>query len=147
MFETPVKRKSLAALYGKKFGLDTALLAALVEHESSWNPWAIRYEPAFFARYILPLLQSETVRDTEARARAFSWGLMQIMGQTARELGFAGDLASLCDPDVGLTWGCKKLQQCMDAHVGDLDAALLKYNGGGDPSYPIAVRNLMAKYL
>jgi soluble lytic murein transglycosylase-like protein len=147
MFQTTAQRKSFAVLYAQKHGLDTALLCALIEHESSWNQWAIRYEPQFFARYILPLLQNQTVRDTEARARAFSWGLMQILGQVAREFGFAGDLASLCDPDIGTEWGCRKLKHCMDRHVGNTKAALLEFNGGGDPLYPIQVKNLMRNYL
>jgi soluble lytic murein transglycosylase-like protein len=147
MFLTIEQRKSFAALYGKKHGLATALICAVIEHESSWNPWAIRYEPAFFSRYILPLLTAGTIRDTEARARAFSWGLLQIMGQTAREMGFTGDLAALCDPDTGTDWGCHKLLKCMDAHIGDLDGALLAYNGGNDPSYPSAVKSLMLNYI
>jgi hypothetical protein len=32
--------------------LDPALVCAVVEQESAWNPWAIRYEPLFFAKYL-----------------------------------------------------------------------------------------------
>ena len=145
MFDTAGQRKSFALLHAQKHGIDTNLLCALIEHESSWNPWAIRYEARFFARYILPM--AERLSDTEARARSISWGLMQIMGQTARELGYTGDLAALCDPDYGVDWGCHKLKKCLDAHVGDLNAALLAYNGGGDPLYPINVKNLISKYV
>lgn len=142
-------RTALAAIYGKKFGLDTALLCAVIEHESSWDQWAIRYEPAFFSKYILPLMDKGIVQSqTEARARATSWGLMQIMGQVAREQGFTGQfLSQLCDPDYGLDQGCRKLQRCMNLHVGDVEAALLAYNGGSDPNYPAAVKSLMGKYL
>ena len=28
---------------------------AVVEQESGWNPWAMRYEPAFFSKYVAPL--------------------------------------------------------------------------------------------
>jgi len=67
--------------------LDPALVCAVCEQESSWNPWALRYEPAFFAKYVAPLLTNGKVSATEAYARAFSWGLMQVMGQVAREHG------------------------------------------------------------
>ena len=139
------QRKSLAANYGKKHGLDPVLICAVAHQESSWNPWAIRYEPGFFARYILPM--AEKFSDTEARARSFSFGLMQVMGQTAREMGFTGDLASLCDPDVGLDWGCYKLARCMNNHVGDVNAALLEYNGGSDQSYATDVKSHMGLYI
>ena len=33
-------------------GLDAALVCAVVEQESGWNPWAMRYEPAFTMRPI-----------------------------------------------------------------------------------------------
>lgn len=32
--------------------LDPALVCAVVEQESNWNPWAMRYEPAFFSKYV-----------------------------------------------------------------------------------------------
>lgn len=142
------QRRAFASLHGARSGIDTALLCALIDHESSWDQWAIRYEPAFFDKYVLPLMEKDIVRtQTEARARATSWGLMQIMGQTARELGFVGRFISeLCDPDVGVDFGCLKLKRCMDAHVSNLDAALLAYNGGADPTYPQAIKNLIPQY-
>jgi hypothetical protein len=76
------------------------LICAIVEQESSWDPWALRYEPAFYTRYVEPqLARGAIAHEGEARARAFSWGLMQVMGQVAREHGFAVvSLAALCDP-------------------------------------------------
>jgi soluble lytic murein transglycosylase-like protein len=35
--------------------LDPALVCAIVEQESAWNPWAMRYEPLFFAKYVASL--------------------------------------------------------------------------------------------
>lgn len=66
-------------------GLDPAVVCAVVEQESAWNPWAMRYEPLFFAKYVAPLYTNNKVGATEAYARGFSWGLMQVMGQTARD--------------------------------------------------------------
>src|SRR5579862_1562443 len=74
------------------------LVCAVVEQESAWDPWALRYEPAFFDRYVRPQIARGNLTDeAEARARAFSWGLMQVMGEVAREQGFKGQsLAALC---------------------------------------------------
>lgn len=59
-------------------GLDPAVVCAVVEQESAWNTWAMRYEPLFFAKYVAPLYTNNKVGATEAYARGFSWGLMQV---------------------------------------------------------------------
>jgi soluble lytic murein transglycosylase-like protein len=82
--------------------------------------------------------------ETEKQMRACSFGLMQIMGQTAREYGFTGTfLTELCDPDSGVKLGCTKLKRELDRHNGYVTGALLAYNGGGDANYPVRV---MANY-
>jgi soluble lytic murein transglycosylase-like protein len=80
-------------------------------------------------------------------ARSMSWGLMQLMGEVAREMGFTGTyLSQLCDPPIGLLWGCKKLAQCLDAKGGDPEKALLMWNGGGNPNYANEVLARIKKY-
>lgn len=144
----PTKMQMIAATLAAaaKNGLRSALVCGLVERESSWNPWQIRYEPAFFNKYVMPLYSASKINVTEAKARSFSWGLMQIMGEEAREFGFTGDLASLCDPDVGLEWGCRALAHKLKVNGGNEPAALLAYNGGSNPHYPDEVLALAAKY-
>lgn len=131
----------LAHQAARTASLDPILVCSLVSTESGWNSWAMRYEPAFFERYIVPM---QDVRrfgpvslDTEKIARATSFGLCQVMGQVAREHGFRGThLVELCDPETGLLYGCKRLRQAMDRKKNDVHLALLDYNGGGDKAYP-----------
>ena len=86
--------------------LDSALVCAIIEQESAWNTYAVRYEPGFRTRYVAPL----GLPPTEEVARSISWGLMQVMGQVAREHGFTGKfLSALCDPALGLDIGCAVL--------------------------------------
>src|SRR5258706_4477077 len=116
--------------------LNPALVCAVVEQESAWNPWAMRYEPLFFAKYVASLYTNNKIAATEAYARGFSWGLMQVMGQVARESGFdALFLSALCDPEQGLAVGCKVLRKKLDAMAGDTTRALLAWNGGANPAY------------
>lgn len=144
-FSTIEARKNLTAKYAVKYLIDNALICALIEHESDgWKMYAIRFEPGFYSKYIEQL---KGLTATEAYARSFSWGLMQIMGQTARELGFQGKfLAELCDPDIGIDYGCKKLRHCLDRHPNDEKAALLEYNGGSNSNYPNLVLQYRSKY-
>lgn len=132
----------LAKTTAQSHGLDPALVCAVVEQESNWNQWAIRFEPAFLARYVHPLGLS----DTESYARSFSWGLMQLMGQVARELGYKGHVAELCDPVTGLEWGCKHLANKLKDVNGDVHMALQRWNGGGNPNYADEVLARVAKY-
>lgn len=106
----PPQLVSLTRQTALAHNLDPALVCAIVEQESSWNPYAMRYEPLFFAKYVAPLFTNNKISATEAYSRGFSWGLMQVMGQVAREAGFdAPSLASLCDPATALDMGCRVL--------------------------------------
>jgi soluble lytic murein transglycosylase-like protein len=128
--------------------LDPALVCAVVEQESAWNPWAMRYEPAFFTKYVAPLYTNNKVSASEAYARGFSWGLMQVMGQVARETGFEVlFLSALCDPEQGLAVGCKVLRKKFDAVAGDTTRALLAWNGGANTLYAAQVLARRAHYL
>jgi hypothetical protein len=126
----------------KAFERDSALVCAVCQHESTWDPWAAEHEPEFeiWLRKRLPDLSPKAYA-----LRSTSFGLMQVMGQVALELGFPGRyLTSLCDPRLGLEYGCRKLANCIGSHT-TVNAALLAYNGGGDPTYPFLVLKFYGK--
>lgn len=103
-----------------------ATVRGWVEVESAGDPWAMRYEPAFYERYVA----GEGHRPTEAKARATSWGLLQVMGQVAREFGFRGRyLSELCAPITNLDIAGKVLRKRYD-QIGTWDGALAAFNGG-----------------
>lgn len=136
-------RKALARTFAIKYSIDATLICAVIEHESSWNQYATRFEEAFYHHYI----ESMRLTATEAYTRSMSWGLMQIMGQTARERGFTGKfLAELTDPATGVDFGCRKLQNCLNTTPNER-TALLHYNGGSDASYPDMVLQFKSKYV
>jgi len=69
-----------------------------------------------------------------------SWGVMQVMGQVAREFGFKEpSLTELCDPATGIEFGCRILAARLARSKGDVSAALLAWNGGADANYPAEV--------
>lgn len=126
-----------------QLNLSPALVCGIVERESTWDPWAERYEPGFYEEYIKPL---KITSPTESTGRATSRGLMQLMGQSARERGFTGQLSTLFIPYQGLLWGCKHLQFKIEHANGDLHLALLRWNGGGNAAYPDEVFGMMEHY-
>ena len=134
-------------------GLDPILMFALVEQESNWNPWAIRYEPAFYTHHVVPTHHKTILSESELRGRAISWGLFQIMGETARGFGnskggFKGKfLAELVQPNINAEFGCKTFRQMLDKALGDEGEALLLYNGGGNPDYDDEVIARKVHYL
>lgn len=124
-------------------GLDEGVVCAVIEQESDWNPAAVRFEPAFYQKYIVPLNLADS---TEARCRATSWGLMQIMGETARERGYTGELPDLLKPELGLQWGCVALARLVKMKNGDIYAALMAWNGGANVLYAGQVIARIDKY-
>lgn len=137
-------------------GLDATVMCALVEQETLWNPWVNRYEQGFendYGKTIIPEAQQfaktalfEVSTSTEIKNRCNSWGLGQILGQTAREFGFTGEMARLTDPQTGLEYACRKFADCLKRSAGNLQNALARYNGGSNPLYSSQVIERMAHY-
>lgn len=126
--------------------LPPELVCAVCEQESSWNVYAIRFEPEFFKTYVAGLYTNNKIDVTEAYGRAFSWGLMQTMGQVAREFGYEGPLPQLCEPETGIEIGCRVLAHKIKVNEGNLKHALLAWNGGGSKDYPAEVLARADKY-
>ncbi len=146
----PLEIIALARRVGVAHGIEPQLVCAVIEQESAWNPWAVRYEPGFLSRYVAPLYTAGKVSATEAYTRSMSWGLMQVMGQVAREFGFSDpSLAELCDPATGVEFGCRILAVRLLKSKDDVPAALQAWNGGADANYAAEVmarkRNYSAK--
>ena len=150
--ETIVTAKSLA----EQVGLDPVFVLAIIHVESGGNRWACRFEPGFLAKY----LEGKSVTrfgaasaDTERTMRATSYGLMQVMGQVAREHGCKEPfLTTLCDTELGISYGCKHLSWLRSKlfsqnHI-DYTVLAAAYNGGlgavkngrlANPEYPAKV--------
>jgi soluble lytic murein transglycosylase-like protein len=136
----------LARKVADQHGLHQATVCAIAEQESDWDPWATRYEPAFYIKYIQSYEAAHAFDITEGRGRAFSWGLGQVMGQTAREHGYKGPLAAICDPQTGLDLLCTVYAHKASVTSGNMKAALAAYNGGSNLLYADQVVARMGKY-
>lgn len=114
-----------------RHNLPPVLIGALIEQESSGNPWAWNPEPRY--RYLWDVSRNRAFRtlslaeigskvppldfsclagdrDQEWWAQHASWGLMQVMGAVARECGYqARYLTELLAPEDNVEYGCRHL--------------------------------------
>ncbi|MDQ7825120.1 MAG: lytic transglycosylase domain-containing protein [Candidatus Eremiobacteraeota bacterium] len=83
-----------------KYGMDPALINAVINHESGFN--------------------------TDAESQAGAQGLMQLMPETAESLG----VSDPSDPRQAIMGGTRYLKQLSDRFQGDLKKTLAAYNAG-----------------
>ncbi|GEM_PF-842363 len=122
-----------------RYALPPALIAAVIQEESRFDPWATRAEPKYLRNRKIRRLAARYARRharganayTEFLDRARSYGLMQVMGETAREQGFlAPFLAELYIPSNAIEHGAKLLARLLARYHGDTLAAISAYNQG-----------------
>ncbi len=88
------------AHHARRNGLEERLVRSIIQVESAWNP--------------------------RARSNKGALGLMQLMPETARELG----VARAFDAEENIRGGTDYLRQMLDRFDGDLELALAGYNAG-----------------
>ena len=118
-------------------GIDGDLLLAVCTIESSLEPRALRFEPAFRWTFEPRAWASRIQKDvpgysveTETMLQSCSYGLAQIMGSVMREAGFTGTLQTvLATPRLPLLYGARHLKRYLQKH-GDEERAIACYNAG-----------------
>lgn len=115
----------------KKLGISPELVLAIAFVESTYNPWAVRYEPNWKYLYQVKLHARDLniTEDTETHMQMCSWGLLQIMGSVAREMNFHGPLHQLAAPRLNAHYGCAKIQKLLFKYFIEADV-VAAYNAG-----------------
>lgn len=110
----PARLQSIANAAATQNDLDPALVRAVIQAESDWNPLAVSRKGAF--------------------------GLMQLLPSTAERYG----VRDVFDPAQNVKGGTRYLRDLLDRYHGDLKKSLAAYNAGeqavqrygGVPKYP-----------
>lgn len=111
--------------------LDARLVAAFCYVESGGVAGRVRYEkdyPYLFEVERSAKKQGISVR-SETELQKFSWGYIQIMGATARSIGFEKQIPLLSAPKVGLQWGCYYLANLKKKYA-KIEDMVSSYNAG-----------------
>jgi soluble lytic murein transglycosylase-like protein len=108
------------------------LVHALIVNESNFDAWATRYEPnwQYFTRVSFYAKELGISVETESMHQSTSWGLMQVMGGTARDLGFDEQLTTLCIPNVNIIVGISYLKHLQTRYGQNLEKVVAAYNAG-----------------
>ena len=122
MHQEPNQIAQMIDQVAEKVSLAPELIHSVVSAESAYNPAAVSH--------------------------AGAQGLMQLMPETAQELGVRDSF----DPLQNLLGGSKYLKQLLEKYDGDLDHALAAYNWGqgnvdrkGLEQMPQETRNYLAR--
>lgn len=118
-----------------KYELSPKLVAAIVQTESNGNNFATRFEPNW--KWFLDLDRRKVIArelgitlQTEEIHEQMSWGLMQIMGATARSsLDYLGPCPAICEIELGLDLGCQYFAKLCESH-DSIEKAIVSYNAG-----------------
>jgi len=112
---------------------DIPMVMAIIWQESRGDSFAMRFEPHLKPEFTnMPktwALKHAISMDTEINAQHVSYGLMQILGVTAREIGFDDKWPKLFIPKTNLFWGCKFLNK-LQQRFNTSDDIIAAYNAG-----------------
>lgn len=119
--------------YANKYKLDVKLVDAIICQESSYRQWASKFEPGIdtfdhpdaFAKI------NNISLATEKNEQATSYGLMQLLGRTARmpAINFVEPLPYLYEIQICLNYGCKYLAYLCKKYI-DMQDVISAYNRG-----------------
>jgi soluble lytic murein transglycosylase-like protein len=119
--------KPLAKKAADELKVPQALVESWIIQESGGRPYAYRFEPAFWERY---LKGKPEWADLDRDRVSASYGLLQIMFPTARQYGFKGQPEELFVPETNVEIACKIFKNLLEWSEGDIPKALAAYNGG-----------------
>lgn len=139
----------------KDMEMDVNLVCSVIRQESGGDPMACRFEEKWTAAKLLAKPTSqlagyvpsrhglETPSDYDEKIwRGHSYGVMQILGETARVLGYQGRYlpALISQHELALKFGMIYLQRCLRRALGDTRLALKYYNGSTEYADEVIIR-------
>lgn len=108
----------------RRYGVPSSLSLSVAYWESSCRPDAQRYEP-----HVALWPSVRNAPPAERRFRATSFGIFQVLGVTARGMGYTGTPQQFQRPEINAEYGIRYLGGRY-REWGNWNDALAAYNGG-----------------
>ena len=119
--------KSAINKYNVEYGVEKALIKAIIMKESSDNPFAMRYEKHLKkANWYLKNIPGKY---KDSKFAYCSMGCMQILYGIAKSYGFKGTPHELLNPDTSVKYGVRHLKELIKRYYY-LDRVISAYNQG-----------------
>lgn len=134
------------------------IVMCILIQETGGDVFAGRFEKDFYEAHLrdsqplsgwTPAKGTVPTMATERCQRAWSWGLMQVLGDTARWCAKCTYpyLTKLSDPAIGIDVGCRVLSYYLGRAKGDYRAALKGYNGSWEYADEVLARVARGEHL
>lgn len=114
------------------------LALGIIEIESGGDRYAAKINPTYPYTMMQAKRPAGCSVDVERLFQKTAWGLMQVMGATARELGFDGWLSELVVPETNVRLGIEFLGRKMSQYFerDGIEGVVAAYNGGAPRRRP-----------
>lgn len=113
------------------YHVDANLVAAIIKVESNGHQYVTRFEPKinrYWEAGRFAKANGQTV-ETERKMQASSYGYCQLLGRTARMLGFTQPLGMLYNVDINIDLACKLIKDIRFRYQEETDI-IAAYNAG-----------------
>lgn len=114
------------------------LVLGIIEAESGGDPHATKINSTYPYTMMQAKRPAGCSVDMERMCQKTAWGLMQVMGATARELGFEDWLSELVFPETNIRLGIEFLGRKMSQYLDrdGIEGVVAAYNGGAPRRRP-----------
>ena len=114
------------------------LVLGIIEAESGGDPRAAKINSTYPYTMMQAKRPAMCSVDVERIFQKTAWGLMQVMGATARELGFEDWLSELVFPETNIRLGIEFLGRKMSKYLDryGIEGVVAAYNGGAPRRRP-----------
>ena len=118
-----LKYNELIDLYSERWKIKKELICALIHEQSNFE----KDKEVFLEEYYRKSMKELDIPEDEKKWRATRIGLLQITGQTAREIGYREYRDDFSDPALNIYFGLKYFNSLLRYYRGDENFSIIAF--------------------